>query len=97
MNDYRVGVLRPATHRDIEQRTELAIEAIEERSEDAMLAFAEHLIDQGLLASGVEELTLETSIKDMVIAYASTNDGRREVRAWARQLAEGQCEGGIAA
>lgn len=97
MNDYRVGVLRRATHRDIQQRTELAIEAIEERNEDAMLAFAEHLIDQGLLAAGVEELTLATTVQQMVIAYASTKDGQREVGAWARQLAEDQCEGGIAA
>ena len=97
MTTYHIGVLRPATHRDIEQRTELAIEAIEERNEDAMLAFAEHLIDQGLLAAGVEELTLTTTVQDMVAAYATTNDGRREVRAWARQLAEDQCEDGIAA
>lgn len=97
MNSYRVGVLRRDTHRDIQQRTELAIEAIEERNEDALLSFAEHLIDQGLLASGVEELTLATTVQGMVTAYAETPDGKREVRAWARQLAEDQCEGGIAA
>ena len=97
MTTYHIGVLRPATHRDIQQRTELAIEAIEERNEDALLSFAEHLIDQGLLASGVEELTLATTVQDMVTAYAATKDGQREVRAWAKGLAEEQCEDGIAA
>lgn len=97
MNNYHIGVSRPATHRDIEQRTEAAIEAIDDRNPEALLSLAEHLIEQGLLASGIEELTLECSVKDMVIAYAETTDGKAEVRAWAKGLAEAQCEDGIAA
>jgi len=95
--DYTVGVLRRATHRDIEQRTELAIEAIEERNEDALLAFAEHLLEEGLLGCGLEELTLDMTVKQLVSEYAATTDGQAEVMAWARELSEEQCEHGIAA
>ncbi|WP_299231655.1 hypothetical protein [uncultured Halomonas sp.] len=97
MNSYTIGVQRRATQRDIEKLTELAVEAIEERNEDALLSFAEHLIDQGLLASGVDELSLETSVKEMVIAYTETRDGNFEVNRWAAELAREQCENGLAA
>ncbi len=97
MIDYAIGVSRRATHRDITERTEAAIEAIEEHSPEALTAFAEHLLEEGLLGMGIEELTLDMTVKQLVTEYAATTDGKAEVRAWARGLAEEQCEHGIAA
>ncbi len=95
--DYTVGVHRRATGRDIEKHTEASVEAVEGRNPEAQLAFAEHLIDQGLLGYGLEELTLELSLREMVARYAETKDGQAELRAWAQALAEEQLEAGIAA
>ncbi|MCL7941183.1 hypothetical protein M8009_12895 [Halomonas sp. ATCH28] len=97
MNSYTIGMSRPATRRDITERAEAAIEAVEERNPEALLAFAEHAIDEGLLGYGIEELSLGLTVEQLVRQYASTTDGKAEVRAWARQLAEAQCEDGIAA
>lgn len=97
MIDHAIGVSRRATHRDITQRTEAAIEAVTDNNPEALLAFAEHLLEEGLLGYGLEELTLDMTVKQLVIEYAATTDGKAEVRAWARGLAEEQCEQGIAA
>ena len=97
MSDYTIGVSRRATHRDIEERTEAAIEAIDDHNPEALLAFAEHLLEEGLLGMGIEEMTLDMTVKQLVTEYAATTDGQAEVRAWARELAEEQCEHGIAA
>lgn len=95
--NYTIGVSRRATRRDIEERTESAIEAIDDHNFEALLAFAEHLLEEGLLGCGLEELTLDMTVKQLVTEYAATADGKAEVKAWARGLAEEQCEHGIAA
>jgi len=97
MSTYHIGVQRPATRRDIEQRIELAVEAIEEHNPDALLAFAEHLIEEGLLGCGIEEVDLSLSVEQLVKQYAATTDGRAEAKAWAQQLAEHQAQDGFAA
>lgn len=72
-------------------------DAVLDGDNDAQLAFAEHLIEEGLLGCGIEELTLGLTVGHLVEQYAATKDGTAELKAWARGLAEEQCEEGLAA
>jgi len=84
-------MLRPATPSDIERRTERAIEAVEDGNENALLAFAEHLAEEGELGN-VADLGLDMTVRQLVERQITTRDGRAALKAWARGLAEEQIE-----
>lgn len=77
---------------DVAKRATEIVEAIDDGNPDALLSFAEHVRDEGLLGSWYDTLTLGTTVTQMVEHYITTDDGRAELKAWARQVAEDQLE-----
>ena len=90
-----VGLRRPTNELDIRRRTEHIIEGVTDHNDQALHSFAEHLIEEGLLGCGLEELTLGKTVRQLVIEYLATRDGKAEMKAWARGLAEEQLEEGV--
>lgn len=80
---------------DTSQRAAEIVQAVEDCSPDAMLSFAEHVRDEGLLGSWYDDITLGTTVAQMIERYVQTDDGRAELKAWARQVAEDQFEEAI--
>lgn len=80
---------------DVGQRAAEIVEAVEECNPDAMLSFAEHIRDEGLLGCWYEDLTLGTTVAHLIERYVETDDGRAELKAWAKQVAEDQFEEAI--
>ncbi|MDR5867967.1 hypothetical protein [Halomonas koreensis] len=77
--DYR-RALSPAAQRHYD--------AVMDGDNDAQLAFAEHLIEEGLLGCGIEELRLGLTVGHLVERYAATKDGTAELKAWSIAVAD---------
>ncbi|QJQ93946.1 MULTISPECIES: hypothetical protein [Halomonadaceae] len=77
---------------DVSQRAAEIVQAVEECNPDALLSFAEHVRDEGLLGCWYDKLTLGTTIAHLIEHYITTDDGRAELKAWAKQVAEDQYE-----
>lgn len=77
---------------EIHRRAQTIIEAVDECLPDVLLPFATHVRDEGLLGSWYDELTLGTTVAHLIEHYITTDDGRAELKAWAKQVAEDQHE-----
>lgn len=69
-------------------RAERAVDAVLDGNPDAVLSFAEHLIEEGLLGCGVEEFSLALTVAQMTERYTRTTDGTAELKAWAMAVAD---------
>lgn len=77
---------------DVDRRAAEIVEAVHDSNPEALLSFATHVRDEGLLGCWYDELTLGTTVAHLVERYIATDDGRAELKAWARQVAEDQFE-----
>ncbi len=77
---------------DVAARAAEIVQAVDDCNSDAMLSFAEHIRDEGLLGCWYDDLALGTTVAQMIERYIQTDDGRAELKAWARQVAEDQFE-----
>lgn len=77
---------------DVSARAAEIVEAVDDGNPDALLSFATHVRDEGLLGCWYDDLTLGTTVAQMIERYIQTDDGRAELRAWAKQVAEDQLE-----
>lgn len=77
---------------DVDRRAAELIEAVDECIPEAMIGFAIHVRDEGLLGCWYDNLTLGTTVAHLIEAYVQTDDGRAELKAWAKQVAEDQHE-----
>lgn len=77
---------------DVSERAAEIVQAVDDGNADAMLSFAEHVRDEGLLGGWYESLTLGATVAQMIEHFVTTDDGRAELKAWAKQVAEDQLE-----
>ena len=69
--------------RVLSHREQRAYDAVEEGSLDAVTDFAQHLVEEGLLGAGCDEISINLTVGQMVERYIQTRDGTAELKAWA--------------
>lgn len=88
----RPFMTRRATEYDVQKRADAHLEALEDGSEYARLAFAEYLAEEGALGD-VPDLGLDMTVRHLATLKLTLPNGRAAAKAWARELAEEQIEG----